>query len=188
MAKNLVYVGVVVLAVIAVVLGYKIYQQQLAYKQTAPKNQSTTGQQSGVKTTPKLSPKPSPLSQSQQTSAAELAEVLQFPGPNATEAERKEQSDLVNKLGNQFGGATFLDISGCNPNPVVYRVKQGGSFKVKNSDQTEHTFYTDPGRKTKIPANLEQTLTSKAIGDNYGDYSYNCDSSTNPVGIIQIVP
>lgn len=185
MAKNLVYVGVIVLAVIAIVLGYKIYQQTLANKTV-----STTEQ-------PQSKTKPQPTSrqitipatpQTQQPSAAEVAEVLKFPGPNATEVERKKHSDLVNKLGNQFGGATFLDISGCNPNPVVYRVKQGSSFKVKNSDQIEHTIYTDPIRQTKISANSEQTVESKNIGVNNGDYGYNCDSSTNPAGIIQIVP
>lgn len=48
MAKNLVYVGVIVLAVIAVVLGYKIYQQ------TALKNQPvSTSQQPASNTVPK---------------------------------------------------------------------------------------------------------------------------------------
>lgn len=183
MAKNLVYVGIAVLAAIAVILGYKIYQQQRAYQQVGLTNQSSqpTKQPSGVRASPKASPSP----QAQQPSAAEVAKVLKFPGANATEAERKNHSDLVNKLGNQFGGAAFLDISGCNPNPVVYRVKQGGTFKVKNSDQTDHTIYTSI--RNTIPANSEKTLESKTIGDNMGAYGYGCDGSSGTVGIIQIV-
>lgn len=172
--------GVVgVLVVLAIVLGGAIYQQQ-----TGSKSQTGIPQDRSV-------PQPVANQNTQQASTpreltAEEKQALNFPGPNATEAEKKAHADLVNKLGNQ-SGVPFLDISGCRPTPVVYRVKLGGTFKVKNSDSKDHTIYTD--RDTVIKANSEQTLTSKDIGDNLGQYAYGCDGSAGSgVGIIQITP
>lgn len=184
MAKNLVYVGVIVLAVIAVFLGYKIYQQQTLTNKT-----SVTNQQPQKRSTPKprvnqTTPEAT-QPQTQQPSASEISAVLNLPGPNATEAERKKRQDLINKLGSS-SDITSLDIAGCIPNPVVYSVRKGTNFKVKNPDQIDHTIYTTI--RTTIKANSEQTLTSKDIGDNFGDYAYGCNGEPNSVGIIRIVP
>lgn len=181
MSKNLIYVGIAALVIIAVVLGYKIYQQQIQIPPTA----STGDQSQNISEAPLTN---------QATSApastidnAERQKLFSFPGPDATEAERKSHSDLVNKLGNQFASSTFLDITGCQPNPIVYRVKLGGSFRVKNSDQIDHTLSTD--KKTVVKAGSDTTISSTAIGDKPGDYGYGCDGSTGSgVGIIQLIP
>ncbi|MEK7517793.1 MAG: hypothetical protein AAB583_04545 [Patescibacteria group bacterium] len=175
MSKNIVRFGIAVLVVIAVVLGYQIYQQTTVY-QTPPIQNGTVPQTVGNQ-----------QASTQKGLTAEEKQALSFPGPNATEEEKKKHSDLVDELGNRVAGTLFLDITGCKPNPIVYRVKQGGSFKVKNSDSIDHTLSTD--RKITIKANSEQTLTSKSIGDVLGNYGYGCaEISGGTVGIIQIIP
>lgn len=182
MAKNLVYLGVVVLAVIAVILGYNIYQQQTGGTATLPNTQpskiqsapQTGGNQSSTQ----------PTTQKRELTAEEK-QVLTFPGPNATEAEKKTHTDLVDQLGNKSGYAV-LDISGCAPFPVVYRIKQGGSISIKNSDKVDHVINT--ARKVTIKADSTQTVNSKEIGDNLGEYAYACDGSRSSVGILKIIP
>lgn len=183
MPKKLVYAGIIALAVIALVLGYKIYQQQIGKGEQS----ITPNQQVNNATTPnsEVNQATPDASLSRTPSAAEISAVLNFPGPNATAEERKKHSDLVNKLGDE-AGFSFLNISGCKPVPVVYRVKLGSTFKVKNTDSVDHTIYT--AKKVTIKANSEQTLNSKEIGDNLGDYGYGCDNSSGAAGIIQIIP
>ncbi len=176
--KNLVYFGVIGLVVVAVILGYNIYQQS----QVTTSVKTPAGQQSQSAVTKQSS---APAQKRQLT--AEEKQVLIFPRPNATQSELKAHSDLVNKLGNQ-SGVPQLDITDCQPTPIVYRVKLGGSFKVKNSDNKEHVFYTQPNLKTTIGANSEKSVPSSSIGAALGDFGYNCDNSTSVVGIIQIVP
>jgi hypothetical protein len=183
MTKNLTYIGIIVLLIIAIVLGYQIYQQQTGYD-TSSQNQSINNQE--FVTPQAITPNSTataPLTN--QPSAEEIA-VLNFPGPNATDAEKKAHSNLVNEVGNKVAGTPFLDISGCKPNPIVYRVKRGATFNIKNSDAIDHTINTE--RKAIIKSNSEQTLASKGIGDDLGNYAYSCDDSAGPVGVIQIIP
>lgn len=182
MLKNLVliYVGITILAVIAVFLGYRIYQKQTEVALPPSKN---------IQTQDIPSPKGSvdKVTSVSNLESNERQEVLNFPSSNASAEEKKKHSDLVNKLGNQ-SGATTLNISGCNPTPIVSRVKQGSSFKIENPDQLDHTIYANPAKKIVIKGNSESTLSTSDFGSSLGDYGYNCDTSTTPVGIIQIVP
>lgn len=181
MSKNLVYIGVVVLAVIAVILGYNIYQQQSGGATTP----STQQPQTRDITQPIQQGTDQTTTQKKELTAEEK-QVLQFPGPNASEAERKAWADLVNKLGNE-SGVPYLDITGCSPTPVVYRVKLDGTFKVKNSGQTDHVIYTGD-KRTTIKANSEQSVSSSSMGNTPGDYGYSCDGSPSSIGIIQVRP
>lgn len=183
MAKNLVYIGIAVLAVIAVVLGYQIYQQTVSKKAPTTRQQPPTrtitqpvGTQSSTQTAP----------QKTELTAKEK-QVLNFPGPNASQEEKNAWEAVVRKLGAESEGVAYLDISGCKPNPVVYRVKLDSSFMVKNSDQKDHEIYN--AKRVTIKANSTQTLRTQEIGSNIGLLGYGCDGSPGlGVGIIQIVP
>ncbi|MCH7730570.1 hypothetical protein IID21_03530 [Patescibacteria group bacterium] len=171
---TLILIGILV--VVGGVLGYAIYQSGAAKR----------GQPASTTQTPATSTTGTTTTSVSRTLTADEQAVLSFPGSNASEAERQRHSDLVNKLGNESGYA-FLDITGCQPLPVVYRVKQNGTFVVKNTSSIEHTIQLD--RATTIPAASEKTLkVSEAIGENLGNYGYSCDGSTGPVGVIQVAP
>ena len=166
MTKILTYIGIAVLVVIAIVLGYIIIKQQSITPQVSTDNSTAT-----APTTNQLS------------AAEEIAAVLNFPGPNATDAEIKKHLDLVDKLGNE---STILDISGCKPNPVVFRIRLGANFKVKNSDQIAHVIYTY--KELTINANSEQSLDSASVSSGLGNRGYSCDNGKTTVGVIQIIP
>ena len=167
---TLILIGILVL--VGGVLGYAIYQSG-AVKRGQP---ASTTQTTGTTTE----------ETSARTLSADEQAALSFPGSNASEGERQRHSDLVNKLGNESGYA-FLDVTGCQPLPVVYRVKQNGNFVVKNTSTREHAIQLD--RSTTISAASEKTLdVATAVGANLGNYGYSCDGSTGPVGVIQVVP
>ena len=166
MSKNLVYVSIAVLAVIAIVLGYQIYQQQrlTAPSSSTPLPVTTQDQQ------PDFNRQSYPL-------------IGNFPGNNTSDEERKKFSDAVRA---QAKESDMLDITGCKANPLVYKIKLGSDFKIKNSDTVEHKLYIGGAEKYKIPANT--TITVKAnFEPGPGTYGYSCDETNkNEVGLFLI--
>lgn len=178
MTKKLVYVGVVVLALIAVILGYKIYQQTIS-SQSAPKPKPSAEFQDVT------IPKPG-VNNSQQTDTSSQSIDLdsifkRFPGPNATAEEIQSFHDYLYTISRETGLITLKD---CKADPQVLRVKKGQEFKIKNEDSVDHKL-TMPGKQVSVKAAGEITLTASEIGE----YGYGCDTAPNKsnVGIIQTV-
>lgn len=169
MTKNLVYVGIIVLAVVAIYLGYKIYQQQIGLKSQT----KTPGQQIQSNT----SPKPAAPQTTQPTF------VLNFPGPNSSDEETRKFAEDVQANAKETGE---LNISQCKPNPQVLKVKLGSEFKIKNSDLSEHKIYI--AGKEKFSASPNSTVTAKAAFDKgSGTYGYGCDSDNTLAGAFFVV-
>lgn len=164
MAKRFVYFGIVVLAAIAIFLGYQIYQQyQLK-------------QSSGTK----LEPGQTSVNQSV---APKETDVLNFPGPNASEEETRKFAETVQANAKETGE---LDISRCEPNPKVLKVKLGSEFKIKNSDPSEHKIYI--ANREEFSATPDSTVTVKAsFGKGPGTYGYGCDGDSTLVGAFFVV-
>jgi hypothetical protein len=122
MAKNLVYIGIAGLVVIAVILGYNIYQQQGGT--LAPINNSVN-----------------PLSQSnnqqpQTTQAATIpdadwAKIENFDDSKVNQAEGEEFTNLVIKYGVDTNS---IEIKQCEASPLVANIKMGSNFTIKNTD------------------------------------------------------
>lgn len=176
MAKNLVYIGIAVLALIAVVLGYKIYQQKalnIVPLTTQPtQDRTTTG--TVKQTTPATT----------QTNAAPQnidvnTLVNNLVKPDNTQAERDRLATTTRLAAIK---ADVLDISNCNPNPSIFQVKKGAEFKVKNSNSIDQKIMITPQQQYNAPAN--QTVTLKAdFGPGIISYRCNKDNGYPLVGI-----
>lgn len=171
MNKNLVYIGIVALAVIAVILGYNIYQQQKTYQ--AP---LTNQKQSQTKTVESPAP----------TSKASKTDVLTFPGPNATADETKKFSEHVNQIAQE---TDTLNIGKCSPSPLALKTKLGASINLRNDDTTTHKIIFNP--EYQFTLNAGETKAVKAdFGHGDGIYSYICDKALNaatPIGVFLLV-
>src|SRR5688572_18245360 len=109
MSKNLIYVGIAALLIIAVVLGYKIYQQQTGVTPILPTNlqsqntsQPTTNQATSAAFVESDNP-------------ADRSAVLNFPDSNASEAEKKKWGEKVISIAKQ---TNLLGINNCETIPT----------------------------------------------------------------------
>lgn len=138
MATKLVYLGVVILTLIAIFLGYKIYQQQVSLEQTA----STTQNASIQKIQNNNSPKPE-VQQTQdkitqpQESSIEEANLVKTAPLNATVEERIEYSKKLNQFAKD---ATTIEITDCRPYPLIVRVQENTAPYIVNNDYIEHAL------------------------------------------------
>jgi len=177
MGNKLMIVGIVVLALIAVVLGYKIYQQ------TALKGPPVQSIQSVVKPTPTTTVK-----QSSKTTSNEISEnnILQSsPGPNSSDEEKNKFLDAVKRLAKE---TAVLDITKCQPQPVVFKMRKAAQLQVRNNNNIEHTIIIDSEHQYSIPPNSTKTINT---GLGVGSPGYRCGGvgfENEPlVGIIDVV-
>lgn len=180
MGKTLLYIGIVGLVIIAVVLGYTIYQQQIT---SSLNNQSVSTNQQYI--TPQVSTNNSTATApaTNQLSAQEIA-VLNFPGPNATDAEIRQHGELVDKLSIR---ASALDITNCKPNPLVFEIEEGTTFKVRNTGSVAVELVRGDKIVT-VPANTEKGVKITDLAkEQFGNIGYACMDQQGPTGVIQIV-
>lgn len=182
MAKNLVYIGVIVLAVIAIVLGYKIYQQTLANRATP--QTTTPSQQVQTKITPpKITPQPVGTTSQSSTPTAEQLAALNFPGPNATESEKKKHAELVDKMSVI---SSELNITNCQFSPPILKALQGSSITIRNDGQDAQTLHWGTKDIVIQPTSQKVVNLREWFGNGLGDHGYSCLNSNNPGGIIKI--
>lgn len=181
MAKTLTYLGVVVLVIIAVVLGYKIYQQITSTNQSIP-----TSQQSEDRTIPQsvdrqeVTPKTS--TSSDQNSNPEDW-IYRFPGDNATQEEKQQFSDNLNRFAKQ---TEVLEISNnCKSSPLVMRIKKDQEFQIKNTSGTDIKIIISTQYQIPIGANTAKTV--KAYFGGIGAFGYRCEGFEKISGIIDII-
>ncbi len=158
MAKNFVYIGIAVLALIAVVLGYKIYQQKLT--STLPQtNQSTQNRP----TTPTSVNQATPGEA--QTPSVDLGEqerlVKSVPLPTAPLEARIAFNDQLKKYEKETG---TIEITNCKPLPLIFRVKGETSFSIKNNDAVEYKISVGGQKITLAPNSMSTMMAGKADG------------------------
>lgn len=170
MRKSVVYGGIIVLSLIALLLGASIYQQSTSKKPSIPVPQQNTKNTTG-------SQKSNPSQQTTTSSSEEIKLVQNFPSKDATLQERIEYSRKLAQFEKQ---TDFIQITNCIPYPFFSRVKENTDLKIKNNDNIEHTILigNDP---FKLPAS--GTISTK-VGR--GDVQTNLGCSTGSPGLIHI--
>jgi len=177
MSKILVYVGIAVLAIIAVVMGYQIYEQTTVIK--PPPIQQT--QDTSVPQT--VGNQQTPQPNTQFSSQSEYSEILNFDDGSATKEEKRI---WYNSIGRLTKGTDTLDISMCKPNPVVVKLNQNTQLKVTNNDNRDRMILRGDLRYT-IPAKQTSTISIKDWGVGILRYRCNTDDGSGAiVGILKI--
>ncbi len=126
MSKNLVYIGIGILAIIAIFMGYKIYQQQVSLNQPTSKDQSVSVSQ--------------PITEEEKLVKADPL--------NATLEERTAYRKKLDQFAKD---ATTVEITNCKPNPLVARVKENTAPNITNNDNAEHVLRLGT-TELKVPA------------------------------------
>ena len=109
--------------------------------------------------------------------AAKREEILDFPGEGATVEEFQKHAELVKSVA---VNTNTLDITGCNPNPLVLEVGYGEVVEIKNRDRVDHTLYHG-GIRITIPGGGSRgvVVTDDFLGSTGGDgfAGYGCDNA-----------
>jgi len=158
-------VSIIVLAVIALVLGYVLWRQ--ARPAVAP-----------ALSTEILLESTSPGASNTQF------DVLNPPSPDASPDEHARFFEEVQRLARE---ADFVDISDCTPNPQVLQVKYGSTITFRNQDTAEHTITHNPQYQFVIPPGGTKEVAAD-FGRGPGLYGYGCESSSGAIGMILITP
>lgn len=167
------YIFIVLLVVIAAGLGYFIYKKSL----TEPASVEV-GEDQVTASRP-----PQSLQDLEGVASEEEVAVLNAPGPDATEEERRSHFLLVQKAAK---ASPYLDITKCSiAQPVVFEVKDGATFTVKNEDTIEHGIVIDAEHTYRIPAGETKDIVAD-FGKGPGVYGFGCDSVPHAVGFFLI--
>ncbi len=157
-----------ILALIAIVLGFLIYRQ-------LPPEKRITVLARRLLPSPKPTPPP-PLTDEQA--------VLHPPGENGSDADRQKFSDLIHKLAKD---AVALVITNCQPQPLVMHLVQDTTLEIKNADDLDHYIVLDPQHKYTIPAK-KSSQVKVTFSQGPGIYGYACDQSPQAVGFFSVTP
>lgn len=79
----------------------------------------------------------------------------------------------------------IITLSNCNPDVLVPQAQLGGSISFKNSDTSDHTIKIST-RNFQVKAGGQQTIKTDFVKGS-GIYSYFCDNSRTPSGIIIVL-
>lgn len=162
MSKNLVYIGVAVLAIIVVILGYNIYQKS----PLGTLSQSTPVPQSSQP--PKI------------TLSQEELEVLKPPANDAPNAEKERYGQLLKSLAENTSEEIVIGDS-CIAKPLVLQIRFGRTLKIRNEDTKEHTL-NFPGKDGIEVAPGQSTSLVIDFGTGGTVLGYGCDSLPGPAG------
>jgi len=180
MSKYLLFFGIVVLAVIAVVLGYQIYKQTTGTGIAPPVVQTPPIQQSVINTDiSQISPLP-------QNIDIDVESILkQFPDTTATDEEKTKFNEYLFSLAQEADTLTIVSsaTANCSPTPKILRVKKETEFKIVNQDNVDHKlsmFQKD------IYAKANTTTTVKTDWGT-GAFGYICGDTGPRVGIFIII-
>ena len=173
MTKTLTYTAVVVLAVIAVVLGYKIYHKTTGV-------QTPSGQQTQDTTVPQTGGNSQPQIQSPTIDSAAIAEdrkkISVYPGPSAPDAQKREFQEIIDRNA-QFSDT--LDITKCESSPMVLKVRKEADIKLVNNGSTGNAILFGPGKQYDVAAKSSTTMT---VNIDVGVNLYRCIGiSGNPI-------
>jgi len=107
---------------------------------------------------------------------ASREEILNFPGEGATVEEFQKHAELVKSVA---VNTNTLDITGCNPNPLVLEVGYGEVVEIKNRDRVAHTLYHG-GKTITIPGGGSRGIVATDFLGSAGDDGfpgYGCDDA-----------
>jgi len=176
----------VILIIASVVLGYGIYKQrserpgggngQLVLVQSVtPDRTEPRVEQSSF-----INPSLDELDLSEEEKKA-----LSFPNMDASDQEKQSHSELVKSIATS---SPYLDISGCVvAEPIVFKIKQGETFTVRNGDDVAHAMVFDKEHRFDVaPRNTKNIVAD--FGHGPGIYGYACDLIPRIMGLILVTP
>lgn len=166
-------IGVVSIAILIVL--YYIFSNKMPQGSIVGTNQIP---QQGVKS----SPTPSPTSNtSKNVNSIDITALLALnPGAGATTEQMREFSAKVSGYSKD---ATSINVTSCEPDPQIARIKKGQPINFKNSDSSSHKIVN--GKLViDVPANSNKAIIPAFPG--LGIYGYTCD--TKMAGIFLVVP
>ncbi len=77
----------------------------------------------------------------------------------------------------------FLNLTNCNPDPLVIKVKNGAILKLKNDGDAELSIGIDASHIYVVPAKSVKEIKAD-LGKGTGLYGYGCNASKTPAGMI----
>ena len=176
--KNLI---IVVLIVIAVILGFLIFQRVGDQTTVDTSDVSNTSSEENVAN-----------DQSQETGdfvdtrdlsslSSDEKAVLKVPS-NGTDEERQGHFNLAVSLAKD---TSSVDIAGCVGDPVVARVSSSNQLFVTNSDSLEHTIIFDQDNSFIVPAGGQVSIES-VFSKGAGLYGYGCNNNPGVTGLFLV--
>ncbi|MBI2013342.1 MAG: hypothetical protein HYS87_00700 [Candidatus Colwellbacteria bacterium] len=111
-----------------------------------------------------------------------VTDVLNTPGQDATDEERRQHFELAAMLAEE---ADLLDITGCKADPVVLKLTDQETFGVKNDDIVPHVLRISDEIEFTVEANSTTGLKAD-FGHGVGLYGYGCDGSTGAIGLFLV--
>jgi hypothetical protein len=114
--------------------------------------------------------------------SADEAKALNVPSNAASPQEKEAHLKLLTNLAQAAGS---LDITGCVPTPLVFKVRNDSEIIVTNKDSVEHVIILDQGKTYTIPAKGQVSV--KVIYSKVpGIHGIGCDSFNKAVGFFAV--
>ena len=111
----------------------------------------------------------------------EEAEVLSF-SSDMTEEQKLKHNELVGKLAKE---GPSVNVTGCKPSPLVYKLKDGSTITLRNDDSVEHIIMIDPAHIYTAKAKSLTKIVAD-FGQGPGNYGYKCDDSQGAAGVFLV--
>jgi len=185
--NKLLIILIVTFILIAVILSFAIYKQR-SYETDDILFQRRFLSDTSPDSIADNSPKPTPTQSGDNLDELSIEEleslVLDPPEKYASNEEKERHFSIVQRIAKS---AEYLDITKCNvASPVVFKVKDGEAFIVKNDSSVEHTISIHDNQIFSIAAHSTKSIQPDfKIGA--GVYGYGCDSSPREVGMLLVI-
>lgn len=157
---------VVFLVMVAVLLGVRISEEKRPQEKTTALSV--------------VSNSPTPKRTLPENLTAQERELFDVPGPDATPPEREKHFQLALKLAKEVDEIAIKD---CFGSPVVARVSEKGTLKVRNEDSATHNIGFDQDHNLTVPSKETRTITSD-FKFGKGLYGYTCDGPSGVAGFL----
>jgi hypothetical protein len=164
--------ALVILALIAVVLGYMIFRQ-------GSSNSTAQETPSGPES---IGAVPAGDANRKQDLTSDEQAILSPPKPGSPKEDFERHAQVVAKVARE---APYLDVTGCKAVPLVLRTKYKNSIKFKNTDTVKHAIVLDANHVFEIPPG-----TTKDVFIDFehgaGIYGFGCDNVPHAIGMFLV--
>lgn len=181
MAKNSMYVGVIILEIIALILGYFVYKQLSSTSTPSPQAAQSSSCRSVY--TKEYQSQPNKSAQTTRISSSDWDKIVRYDSTKATEEQTIDFNEIVRSKSTD---TNTLQFNRCKSSPLIVRLKKGSNFIITSTDSDQqvivlgHCEYTlNPGESITLKTDFAQVA---------GIYRYPCRrASYYPIaGVLQL--
>lgn len=162
--SNLKRIVVVILVLVAVVLALLLLKQKMGTSSDALGNKNLG----------------SPIAANWAPAPGTEKEYLFSIKNDAPEAEKQRHFFYATSISKV---SEFLNLTNCNPDPLVIKVKNGEIIKLKNDGDADLSIGIDANHIYVVPAKSIKEVKAD-LGKGTGLYGYGCNASSTPAGMI----